>query len=99
MFKHLGDGIVARFDAVGAAVAAAVEAQRGLAGVEWGAILSLMVRIGIHAGEAQQRAGDWFGPVLNRTARLMAVGHGGIPADPSPWSRGVRDGLGIPGGV
>ena len=42
----MGDGIVARFDAAGA-VAAAVEAQRGLAGVDWGAILSLMVRIGI----------------------------------------------------
>ena len=35
------------------------------------------MRIGLHAGEAQERGGDWFGPALNRTARLMAVGHGG----------------------
>jgi hypothetical protein len=31
----------------------------------------------IHAGEAEFRNGDWFGPALNRTARLMGIGHGG----------------------
>ena len=33
--------------------------------------------MGIHAGEAQQRGGDFFGPPVNRTARIMAAGHGG----------------------
>lgn len=37
----------------------------------------LRVRMGIHAGVAQHREGDYFGRTLNRCARLMAVGHGG----------------------
>jgi hypothetical protein len=31
----------------------------------------------IHAGHAEERAGDYFGPPLNRVARLLATGHGG----------------------
>ena len=59
------------------ALAAAVGIQRRLGEEDWGALGELTVRIGVHAGEAQERGGDWFGPALNRTARLMAVGHGG----------------------
>ena len=33
--------------------------------------------MGIHTGEAEERAGDYFGPTVNRAARLMSVGHGG----------------------
>jgi predicted ATPase len=33
--------------------------------------------MGIHTGEAEMRDGDYFGPVLNRAARLMSAGHGG----------------------
>ncbi|MDQ6855309.1 MAG: adenylate/guanylate cyclase domain-containing protein, partial [Actinomycetota bacterium] len=35
------------------------------------------VRIGINTGEVQERDGDYFGPAVNRAARLMAAGHGG----------------------
>ena len=31
----------------------------------------------LHVGEAEQRDGDYFGPPLNRVARLLAAGHGG----------------------
>jgi Adenylate and Guanylate cyclase catalytic domain len=31
----------------------------------------------IHTGEAIERDGDYFGPAVNRAARLMAMGHGG----------------------
>jgi predicted ATPase/class 3 adenylate cyclase len=68
VFKHTGDGLCAVFNSPRAAVDAAVAAQR---------ILDLPVRMGIATGEAEQRAGDYFGAVLNRTARLMAAGHGG----------------------
>jgi predicted ATPase len=30
----------------------------------------------LHSGAAEQRAGDYFGPTLNRLARLLAAGHG-----------------------
>jgi hypothetical protein len=33
--------------------------------------------MGLHLGEAQERGGDYFGPVVNTTARLEAAGHGG----------------------
>jgi predicted ATPase len=33
--------------------------------------------MGIHAGQADRRADDYFGPAVNRTARIMAAGHGG----------------------
>ena len=39
--------------------------------------LELPVRMGIATGEAELRGDDYFGTVLNRTARVMAAGHGG----------------------
>ncbi|MBU9762403.1 adenylate/guanylate cyclase domain-containing protein [Mycobacterium sp. TNTM28] len=68
LFKHTGDGICAVFSSPSAAVNAAVAAQRHL---------SLPVRMGLATGEAELRDGDYFGPVLNRAARIMAAGHGG----------------------
>ena len=35
------------------------------------------VRMGIHTGTTDERDGDYFGPTMNRAARLMAAGHGG----------------------
>jgi hypothetical protein len=37
----------------------------------------LRVRMVLHTGVAEERDGDYFGPPLNRAARLLAVGHGG----------------------
>ena len=37
----------------------------------------LRVRMGINTGEVHERDGDYFGPPVNRAARLMAAGHGG----------------------
>ncbi len=34
----------------------------------------LRVRMGLHSGEAELRDGDYFGPAVNRAARIMAVG-------------------------
>lgn len=33
--------------------------------------------MGVHSGEAVERDGNYFGPPLNQTARLMSIGHGG----------------------
>ncbi len=43
----------------------------------WAETGPLRVRMGIHCGQAEQRGGDFFGPTVNRTARIMAAGHGG----------------------
>ena len=68
VFNYTGDGMCAVFDSPPAAVDAAVAAQLAL---------ELPVRMGIATGEAELRGGDYFGTVLNRTARVMAAGHGG----------------------
>ena len=68
IFNYTGDGVCAVFASPRTAVDAAVAAQRAL---------DLPVRMGIATGEAELRDGDYFGAVLNRTARLMAAGHGG----------------------
>jgi class 3 adenylate cyclase len=68
LFKHTGDGVCAAFASPRSAVDAAVAAQRGL---------ELPVRMGLATGEAELREEDYFGTVLNRTARVMAAGHGG----------------------
>jgi predicted ATPase len=77
VFSTSGDGVAAAFGRAGDAVFAAVEAQRQLGSEAWPAGVDVRVRMGIHTGEAQERDGDYFGPPLNRAARVMAVGHGG----------------------
>src|SRR3712207_9460264 len=37
----------------------------------------LRVRIALHSGAAEERDGDYFGPPVNRVARLLAAGYGG----------------------
>jgi predicted ATPase/class 3 adenylate cyclase len=70
--KATGDGILAVFDRVTAALDASVDAQRALRSNDLPA-----ARMAVHTGEAFERDGDYFGPALNRAARLMAIGHGG----------------------
>jgi len=77
IFSTGGDGFAVAFDRVTAAVAAAAEGQLALLRQTWPEGISLTVRMGLHTGEAAERDGDYFGPTLNRAARLMAVGHGG----------------------
>ncbi len=75
--KTTGDGMMAVFGSAIAAVTASLAAQRNLAAEPWGETGPLRVRMGMHCGQAEQRAGDFFGPTVNRTARIMAAGHGG----------------------
>jgi predicted ATPase/class 3 adenylate cyclase len=75
--KSTGDGLMAIFSSVTAAVRACVTAQCALAEEPWGETGPLRVRMGVHSGEAEARVGDYFGPTVNRAARIMAVGHGG----------------------
>ncbi len=77
VFKHTGDGLVARFVSAASAVEGAVASQRALSGQDWGGSDALTVRVAIHAGDADRRDADWFGPALNRCARLLGIAHGG----------------------
>ena len=75
--KTTGDGFHAAFATATDAVEAAVAAQLALVAEVWAETGSLRVRMGIHTGEAQHREGDYYGPAVNRAARIMRVGHGG----------------------
>ena len=75
--KTTGDGMMAVFGSAVQATAASLAAQLGLQAESWPETGPLRVRMGIHCGLAEERGGDYFGPTLNRTARIMAAGHGG----------------------
>jgi len=72
VFATGGDGFAAAFALAGEAIACAIEVQAAVLAMDLP-----RVRMGIHTGEAVERDGDYFGPAVNRAARLMAVGHGG----------------------
>ncbi len=76
VLKHMGDGVVAVFEDPRSAAEAAVAAQRRLRSDPDAAHL-LRARMGLHAGVCTERDGDFFGPTLNRAARIMSAGHGG----------------------
>ncbi|HJZ49636.1 MAG TPA: adenylate/guanylate cyclase domain-containing protein, partial [Roseiflexaceae bacterium] len=75
--KGTGDGLHAAFARATDALHAALAAQRALAAEHWDAIPALRARMALHTGEAEERDGDYYGPPVNRAARLMAAAHGG----------------------
>ena len=77
VFKTVGDAVCAAFAVAADAVTAAVTAQRAVAAEEWGEVGPLRVRMALHTGAAQSRDQDYFGPPLNRVARLLSTGYGG----------------------
>jgi predicted ATPase/class 3 adenylate cyclase len=77
LVKKTGDGAHLAFATANDAVRAAIQLQLELNDAHWTQPASLEVRIGVHAGEAKLRDGDYDGPVVNETARLMAAAHGG----------------------
>ncbi len=99
--KTTGDGFMAVFSSAVDGVNACVRAQHGLGRAPWGETGALRVRMGLHAGEAAKRNGDYYGPTLNRTARIMSAGHGGqvllsaaaaaLVMDRLPEGTGLRD--------
>lgn len=77
VFKTVGDAFCAAFSTVPDALAAVLAAQRALVAERWPETGPLRVRMAIHAGEAEERDDDYFGPAVNRVARLLSTGHGG----------------------
>lgn len=77
VFKTVGDAFCVAFEDPGAAVAAAVAVARALENEDWGEVGRVRVRTGIHTGPAEFRGQDYFGPTLNRVARIESAAHGG----------------------
>ncbi len=77
VFTTAGDAFCSAFSTPQNAVSAAVDAQIQLGTEEWGEVAPFRVRMALHTGMADERDGDYFGPPLNRCARLLSIGHGG----------------------
>jgi class 3 adenylate cyclase len=101
VFKTAGDSFCAAFSAARAGLDAALAAQRDLAAQAWPTSRPIVVRMGLHAGVCEERDGDYFGPAVNRTARLLAVANGGqvlvsgaaaeLLSDEMPGGVGLRE--------
>jgi predicted ATPase/class 3 adenylate cyclase len=90
IFKTVGDAFCVAYPNTRDAVDAAIATQRALAANAWEETGPLRVRMAVHQGEAEQRDDDYFGPTLNRVARVLAVGHGGQTLLSHVAAEGVR---------
>src|SRR5438128_315471 len=65
-----GDSLFAVFPRAAAAVAAGCALQFALLSEPWPVAAPIRVRMALHTGEAELREGDYYGPAVNRCARL-----------------------------
>nr|MDP9464445.1 adenylate/guanylate cyclase domain-containing protein [Actinomycetota bacterium] len=77
VFSTAGDSFAAVFASACAAVDAGIRAQRELRCEPWPGGIGFAVRMGAHTGDAQERDGNYFGPTVNRAARIMGAANGG----------------------
>jgi predicted ATPase/class 3 adenylate cyclase len=93
VFKTVGDAFCAAFPTAPDALKAALETQRQLLSSEREDKGTLRVRMALHTGAAEERDGDYFGPPVNRVARLLSAAHGGQVLLSLPAQELVRDQL------
>ncbi len=77
VFKTVGEAFRVVFADPSAALASAVAVQRAVGSEPWPSGPPILVRMALHAGACVEHDGDYFGPVVNRAAGLLAVAHGG----------------------
>lgn len=77
VFKTVGDAFCATFVTPQAALTATLVAQQQLVSESWPTGRPIRVRMALHTGVCEERDNDYFGPAVNRTARLEAIAHGG----------------------
>jgi predicted ATPase/class 3 adenylate cyclase len=77
VFKTVGDAFCATFATPRAALSAALAGERALMAESWPTSRPIRVRMALHTGVCEERDNDYFGPAVNRTARLEAIAHGG----------------------
>lgn len=72
-----GDSFFVVFASAHDAVAACIEAQRGLAARDWPGGAAVRVRMGLHTGEPARHEDGYVGMDVHRAARIAATAHGG----------------------
>lgn len=76
-FGSEGDAHFVAFTSAASAIRGAVAAQRALAAHPWPDGQSVMVRMGVHAGDTRVVDGDYVGYEVHRAARVASAAHGG----------------------
>ena len=77
VFQTLGHAFCAVFATAPAALATALAAQAALDSMGAPGRRRFDVRMALHSGSTHERENDYFGPAVNRVARLLSTGHGG----------------------
>ena len=77
VFAAGGESFGAAFHRADDAAAWARELQLEVTSEPWPGGVELRLRIGLHTGETEERAGSYFGSAVNAAARIAAAGHGG----------------------
>lgn len=72
-----GDSTMSVFSRAADGLAAAIALRDALVGESWPDDLRIEARVAVHTGEIESRDGDYFGPAVNRAARLRAIASGG----------------------
>ncbi|NIM95024.1 MAG: AAA family ATPase [Anaerolineales bacterium] len=72
-----GDSFFVAFSRASDAISAAAEAQRALTKHPWPEGERVLVRMGLHTGEATLKDGGYVGMDVHRAARLSSAGYGG----------------------
>ena len=75
--KGEGDATLSVFRRASSAAAAALDLRAAVSAESWAGGLELSIRIALHTGEANERDGDYYGPTLNRAARIRSLATGG----------------------
>ena len=88
-----GDSTFSVFTDAAGALSAAGEIQGAMANHAWPTPRPLAIRAALHTGAAELRGRDYFGPAVNRCARLRALARGGQTLVSAAARELVRDGL------
>lgn len=93
VFKTVGDAFCCAFTTATDALEATLKAQRALFAEEWNVEGGVRDRMALHTGVTDERDGDYFGPPVNRVARLLHAAHGGQVLLSAATHEMVRDQL------
>jgi predicted ATPase/class 3 adenylate cyclase len=75
--KTVGDAFIVAFESAADAMEASVAAQRAVTGHEWPPDGVMRIRVGVHAGMAFARDGDYVALALHQAARVVNAANGG----------------------
>lgn len=93
VFKTIGDAFCAAFATAAQAVEAVLAAQLALVSEAWPTETPIRVRMALHTGAVESRDDDYFGPPVNRVARLLSTAHGGQSVLSQSTYELIRDAL------